>query len=96
MAAPKFRPYRGKDSIIQGIPYSNGYVYFATDTGRIYLDYNGERLAMGGNGASLFYANDTDVKQDLMDYYHIDKSTLVELFKKLDVDLVGNVAIKVH
>lgn len=27
---------------------------------------------------------------------NLDKSTLVELFKKLDVDLVGNVAIKVH
>lgn len=78
MAAPKFRPYRGKDATIQGIPYSNGYVYFATDTGRIYLDYNGERLAMGGNGASLFYANDTDVQQDLMDYYHIDKNTLID------------------
>ena len=27
---------------------------------------------------------------------NLDKSTLVELFKKIDVDLVGNVAIKVH
>lgn len=91
MAAPKFRPYRGKDSTIQGIPYSNGYVYFATDTGRIYLDYDGERLAMGGNGASLFYANDTDVKQDLMDYYHIDKSTLADQTASVKInDLIIN------
>lgn len=91
MAAPKFRPYRGKDSTIQEIPYSNGYVYFATDTGRIYLDYNGERLTMGGNGASLFYANDTDVKQDLMDYYHIDKSTLVDQTASVKInDLIIN------
>ena len=76
MAAPKFRPYRGKDSTIQEIPYSNGYVYFATDTGRIYLDYNGERLAMGGNGASLFYANDTDVKQDLINLEPFSKRTI--------------------
>lgn len=91
MAAPKFRPYRGKDSTIQEIPYSNGYVYFATDTGRIYLDYNGERLTMGGNGASLFYANDTDVKQDLMDYYHIDKSTLADQTASVKInDLIIN------
>lgn len=78
MAGPKFRPYRGKDETIKGIPYSNGYVYFATDTGRIYLDYNGERLSMGGNGASVFYANDTDVQPNLFDHYYIDISTFAD------------------
>lgn len=77
-SGPKFRPYRGTDATIQGIPYSEGYLYFATDTGRIYIDYNNERIAMGGNGASLFYANDTDVELDYFDYYHIDKNTLVD------------------
>lgn len=88
---PKFRPYRGKDLDIHKIPYSDGYVYFATDTGRIYLDYNGERLSMGGNGASLFYANDTDVKQDLRDYYHIDKSALLDENASIKInDLIIN------
>ena len=78
MAGPKFRPYRGKDETIKGIPYSEGYVYFATDTGRIYLDYNNERLSMGGNGASVFYANDTDVQPNLFDNYYIDLSTFAD------------------
>ena len=91
MATPKFRPYRGTDATIQGIPYSEGYLYFATDTGRIYLDYNQERLTMGGNGASLFYANDTDVFQDLLDRYHIDISTFDDPEASIKVnDLIIN------
>ena len=78
MAGPKFRPYRGADATIKGIPYSEGYVYFATDTGRIYLDYNNERLSMGGNGASVFYANDTDVQPNLFDHYYIDISSFAD------------------
>lgn len=76
MGQVKFRPYRGKDENIKAIPYSEGYVYFATDTGRIYIDYKNERLTMGGNGASLFYANDNDVFIDLLDHYYIDIATL--------------------
>ena len=38
MATPKFRPYRGLEAKIKSFPQQPGYVYFATDTGRIYLD----------------------------------------------------------
>ena len=64
MATPKFRPYRGEDKIIQSKPYQPGYVYFATDTGKIYLDYEGSRITMGGNGASIYYASDNSVIED--------------------------------
>lgn len=86
MATPKFRPYRGLEAKIKSFPQQPGYVYFATDTGRIYLDYEGQRLAMGGNGASLYYANDTDVKQDLLENYLLDYNTLADEEAKLKPD----------
>ena len=86
MATPKFRPYRGLEAKIKSFPQQPGYVYFATDTGRIYLDYEGQRLAMGGNGASLYYANDTDIKQDLLENYLLDYSTLADEEAKLKPD----------
>jgi hypothetical protein len=87
MAGPKFRPYRGTDDTIKGIPYSEGYVYFATDSGRIYLDYNNERLSMGGNGASVFYANDTDVMvNNLTDNYYIDLDTFTDPASSVKTD----------
>ena len=86
MAQAKFRPYRGTEEKIKAIPYSNGYVYFATDTGKIFLDYNEERLTMGGNGASLFYATDSEVTIDLYDRYYIDFSALDDPDASLKVD----------
>lgn len=86
MAQAKFRPYRGTEEKIKTIPYSNGYVYFATDTGKIFLDYNEERLTMGGNGASLFYATDPEVTIDLYDRYYIDFSALDDPDASLKVD----------
>ena len=91
MATPKFRPYRGLEEKIKSFPQQPGYVYFATDTGRIYLDYEGQRLAMGGNGASLYYANDEDVTQDLLDNYFIDVDTILEAGPNLKAnDLIIN------
>lgn len=57
----KFNVVRGTDEKIrQNFPYQDGYVYFAVDTGRIYMDVKGNnKLAMGGSGASIIYANTT-------------------------------------
>ena len=74
----KFRPYRGLEENIKAIPYSDGYVYFATDTGRIYLDYQNQRIGMGGSGAALYYAKDYEVKKNIDDEYFIDLDTLEE------------------
>ena len=59
MSAPRFIAYRGLDSTIQNLPImpNLGYVYFATDTGKIYMDYYDKRLVMGSTGASLLYAD---------------------------------------
>ena len=91
MATPKFRPYRGVEEKIKSFPIQPGYVYFATDTGRIFLDYEDQRLTMGGNGASLYYANDTEVVQDLLDNYYIDIDTILDAGSSLKAnDLIIN------
>jgi hypothetical protein len=52
-----FRPYRGKEVDILNKEYNDGYVYFATDTKKIYLDANGQsKLAMGGT-SGIYYGN---------------------------------------
>lgn len=77
MGEVKFRPYRGIDKTIQDIPYSEGYVYFAIDTGKIYLDAKGNnKIPMGGSGASLFYANALKVIETPNGTYILNKSEL--------------------
>lgn len=49
-----FRPVRGLDKNIQSAGYNEGYVYFATDTKKIYLDANGVKAPMGGN-SGIYY-----------------------------------------
>ena len=61
----RFDPVRSTEETILNLPFSNGSIYFATDTGRIYLDclYNGEqknKLSVGGGGVSLIYGNDAE------------------------------------
>ena len=61
----RFDPVRSSEEIILQLPYSNGSIYFATDTGRVYLDcvYDGEqknKLPVGGGGVSLIYGNDAE------------------------------------
>ena len=53
-----FRPVRGEEEQILATGYNEGWVYFATDTGKIFIGANGEeKIVMGGSGASLFYSN---------------------------------------
>ena len=50
-----FNPVQGKESTILGLDYHEGWLYFATDTKKIYLDAHGEaKLPMGGN-SGVFY-----------------------------------------
>ena len=62
----RFIPTRGLENTILNLPFVNGKVYFATDTGKIYLDCvtaSGEeknKLAVGGGGVSLIYGNDAN------------------------------------
>jgi hypothetical protein len=64
----KFTPVRGAEKTILALPKTDGMVYFATDSGRIYIDTATEnKKAIGGNGISLFYANGTATQDPLID-----------------------------
>ena len=62
-----FQPVRGTQAAINRQQIREGYVYYAYDSGRIYLDTNGKRYLMsnsdgGGSGAGaggIIYANGT-------------------------------------
>lgn len=51
-----FIPVYGTEDKISNQSYSEGHVYFSTDTKKIYLDANKSRLSMGGN-TGIYYAN---------------------------------------
>lgn len=53
-----FIPVRGTEDKIANYPNTEGYVYFSTDTKKIYLDSNGDRLSMGGNTGIYYGAVD--------------------------------------
>ena len=57
MSNISFRPVRGTESNIVNQPLHDGYVYFATDSGKIYLDTNEDRYSLGANGAAVLYSN---------------------------------------
>lgn len=51
-----FIPVCGTEDKIANTKYNEGWVYFSTDTKKIYLDINDSRLPMGGN-TGIFYGN---------------------------------------
>ena len=57
-----FRPIRGTEKSIKDCPQTDGAIYYAYDTGNIYMDKDDARILMGGgggkgtaNGASIYY-----------------------------------------
>lgn len=55
MGKISFRPVRGLEAAIMTMGYNEGYVYFAVDTKKIYVDANGqEKIPMGGN-SGIYY-----------------------------------------
>lgn len=71
-----FRPVQGEEESILNTPYSEGWVYFATDSGKIFLDANNERIVMGGSGSSLYYANSLNVIENPEGTYTLAYDTL--------------------
>ena len=53
--ATKFRPIRGIEDAIKALPITNGQLYFALDSGKIYVDTETERISVGTSGASIYY-----------------------------------------
>ena len=69
-----FTPVQASEEKIQATEHQAGWLYFATDTGRIYLDTtrDGERINMGGAGAALYYGNTKAVENEETLLYHLD------------------------
>ena len=65
-----FQPVRGTQAKIDGFPIKEGYVYYAYDSGRIYLDKDGTRYLIstkagsggGGGGTGIIYANGSNTQ----------------------------------
>ena len=88
----RFVPVRGKEQNIsaRALGFNDGYLYFATDTGRIYLDYideDGTKIARamvgnssggGGGNSGIFYANKTLTAEEKLETSIIFPIDLIE------------------
>lgn len=79
-----FIPIQGKDEVIKKQAVRQGNIYFATDSGKIYLDTATEHMPIGGSGAAVIYASAKDVMEDLVDFKyllnrsnHLDDKTII-------------------
>ena len=55
-----FTPVQGTDKVIQSLDHQTGWLYFATDTGKMYLDNEDARISVGGgkgDGISMYYGS---------------------------------------
>lgn len=75
--AVKFIPVRGTEEKIQASEYQDGYIYFATDSGKIYVDSQGERTTMGAAGAAVYFGSQDKVHENEdTGYFEIPKVTI--------------------
>ena len=66
-----FAPVQGTEKNINGYKRTPGYIYFATDTGKIFLDTDRERVSLGGGGAQILYASQKEIQKDLIDFSYL-------------------------
>ena len=73
MSKTKFKVVRGMEEVIKDLPVIDGYVYFAYDSGRMYMDVNGERVPVGGgNGVVIHYGKiPEDLEPESLNTYSI-------------------------
>lgn len=66
-----FLPIQGLESVIQKQSIQPGNLYFATDSGKILLDTEDERITLGASGAAVFYSNADGLKANTDDSFTI-------------------------
>ena len=85
--ATQFTPYLGTEAHIHDLEQQKGNLYFASDTGKMYLDTGNSRIAVGGGGAAIYYSDlaissEVDVEyvtlsyNDLKDKNDMDSSNI--------------------
>jgi hypothetical protein len=67
-----FQPVRTTEEKIKNIPRQDGYVYFTSDSGKIYMDTDSKRINLGATGAAIYYGDASNLTADNNDYYNID------------------------
>lgn len=89
-----FRPVRGTESSILSQGLMEGYTYFATDTGKIYVDTAEKRIPMGGTGVSVYWGSYTEsIEEDSeTTYYHFPINGLES---SSDTPKVGDIIINI-
>jgi hypothetical protein len=84
---PIFTPVQASESAILNAALQNGNLYFATDTGKMYLDTPTRRISVGGSGggggAAIYYGTASEPV--------FDKTADEYLFSKAEV---GNAILK--
>lgn len=93
MSDIKFRPVRGLEANILAMEYTDGYIYYATDTKKIYLDANGQSKILMGGSSGIFYGQMTldetpDSAQREFDFniFDIEGNSNLERLNVPDVD----------
>jgi hypothetical protein len=94
----KFVPVRGTQEKIDKIKPTDGYVFFATDTGRIFLDKGQSRYSMGGvggsgaaAGAAIYYVETPSTVAPEGDVYLIMKEYMSPSDKPRKYDILLNI-----
>ena len=93
----EFQPVRGSQASIDALECTDGYIYYTTDTKRIYMDKGDERILLSGgggsgggaaNGASIYYGlygekivEDPDTKM-----YHYPAGSLEDKYADPRID----------
>lgn len=72
-----FRPVRGTEEKLLAGPVVDGYLYFASDTGKIFLGKGYDLIPMGGGGVSVLYA-DGEVIDNNNETYTLQKDSLLD------------------
>lgn len=90
MSEKRFYPVRGIEKTIKNLEITDGYIYFATDTGHIFMDVDDTRVNMVSSGATTFFIDlqkeyIEKVSQDLLDNYIFKKA---DLEKDLFLDII--------
>lgn len=88
MSEKRFYPVRGIEKTIKNLEITDGYIYFATDTGHIYMDVDDSRVNMISSGATTFFIDlqaEQFGKQDILDNYTFYKSLLE---KDIYIDII--------
>jgi hypothetical protein len=65
---PIFTPVQTTEANMKNQDLQNGWLYFATDSGRMYLDTESKRISVGGfggnSGISIYYGDTEKPTQD--------------------------------